>query len=103
MMPGESVTKDPTINNVSFNDNTVTATIGKDANGELNDNKTEVIVSTNAMLLTFFNHNKVEYKASDFIFLAIFVILLAAMIVLAILPYKFELEGLLYGIPFYKV
>lgn len=46
---------------------------------------------------------KLEYKGRDFIFLAIFVILLAAMIAIAILPYKFELEGLLYGIPFYKV
>ena len=46
---------------------------------------------------------KLEYKGRDFIFLAVFVILLAAMIALAILPYKFELEGLLYGIPFYKV
>ena len=46
---------------------------------------------------------KLEYKGRDFVFLAVFVILLAAMIALAILPYKFELEGLLYGIPFYKV
>lgn len=46
---------------------------------------------------------KLEYKVRDFVFLAIFVILLAAMIALSIIPYKFELEGLLYGIPFYKV
>ena len=46
---------------------------------------------------------KLEYKVRDFVFLAIFIILLAAMIALSIIPYKFELEGLLYGIPFYKV
>ena len=46
---------------------------------------------------------KLEYKASDFVFLAIFIVLLVAMITLTVVPYKFELEGLLYGIPFYKV
>ena len=46
---------------------------------------------------------KLEYKASDFVFLAIFIVLLVAMITLTAVPYKFELEGLLYGIPFYKV
>ena len=46
---------------------------------------------------------KLEYKAGDFVFLAIFIVLLVAMITLTVVPYKFELEGLLYGIPFYKV
>ncbi len=46
---------------------------------------------------------KLEYKARDFVFLSIFVILLGAMITLAILPYKFELDSTLYSILFYKV
>ena len=46
---------------------------------------------------------KLEYKARDFVFLAIFAVLLGAMITLAVLSYKFELNGTLYGILFYKV
>lgn len=46
---------------------------------------------------------KLEFKVRDFIFLAIFAILLGAMITLAILPYKFELDSTLYAILFYKV
>ncbi len=46
---------------------------------------------------------KLEYKARDFVFLAIFAVLLGAMITLAVLPYKFELNGTLYSILFYKV
>ena len=46
---------------------------------------------------------KLEYRARDFIFLVVFLLLLGVMISLAILPYKFEIEGILYGVPFYKV
>ena len=46
---------------------------------------------------------KLEYRARDFVFLAVFLLLIGVMISLAILPYKFELDGILYGIPFYKV
>ena len=46
---------------------------------------------------------KLEYRARDYIFLAAFLLIIGLMISLAILPYKFELDGILYGVPFYKV
>lgn len=46
---------------------------------------------------------KLEYRARDYIFLAVFLLIIGLMISLAILPYKFELDGILYGVPFYKV
>lgn len=46
---------------------------------------------------------KLEYRARDYLFLAVFLLLIGVMISLAILPYKFELDAVLYGLPFYKV
>ena len=46
---------------------------------------------------------KLEYRARDYLFLAVFLLLIGVMISLAILPYKFELDAFLYGVPFYKV
>lgn len=46
---------------------------------------------------------KLEYRARDYLFLAVFLLLIGVMISLAILPYKFELDAVLYGVPFYKV
>lgn len=46
---------------------------------------------------------KLEYHGFDFAFMAIFVLLLAGIITLAILPYKFESFGLIYNLLFYKV
>ncbi len=46
---------------------------------------------------------KLEYRARDYLFLAVFMLLIGVMISLAILPYKFELDAVLYGVPFYKV
>lgn len=46
---------------------------------------------------------KLEYRARDYLFLVVFLLLIGVMISLAILPYKFELDAFLYGVPFYKV
>lgn len=46
---------------------------------------------------------KLEYKARDFSAMLIFVLLLAACICIAILPYKFDSLGTLYDIVFYKI
>ena len=46
---------------------------------------------------------KLEYHRLDFAFIAIFVLLLAALICLTILPYKFESFGIVYDILFFKV
>ena len=46
---------------------------------------------------------KLEYKARDHIFMLLFLMLLGVMIALSVLPYKFELDGILNGVLFYKV
>ena len=46
---------------------------------------------------------KLEYKASDFIFMIAFVLLLAGLICLSVLPYNFASFGILYDLMFYKV
>ena len=46
---------------------------------------------------------KLEYKASDFLFMAVFVLLLGGLICLSILPYNFASFGILYDLMFYKV
>lgn len=46
---------------------------------------------------------KLQYKASDIIFMLLFLILLAAFICLAILPYKFASPGIWYDVMFFKV
>jgi energy-coupling factor transport system permease protein len=46
---------------------------------------------------------KLEYRARDFAFMAIFAILVAGLIILSILPYKLELSGLVFDLIFYKV
>lgn len=46
---------------------------------------------------------KLEYHGLDFAFIAIFALMLAGIICLAILPYKFESFGIIYNLLFYKV
>lgn len=46
---------------------------------------------------------KLEYHGGDFLGIALFVLLLAAIICSAILPYKFEFNGLIYNITFYRI
>ncbi|MBR3875459.1 MAG: energy-coupling factor transporter transmembrane protein EcfT [Clostridia bacterium] len=46
---------------------------------------------------------KLEYHRLDFAFMAIFALMLAGIICLAILPYKFESFGIIYNLLFYKV
>ncbi len=46
---------------------------------------------------------KLQYRASDIIFMLLFLILVAAFICLAILPYKFASLGIWYDIMFFKV
>lgn len=46
---------------------------------------------------------KLEYRGGDFLGIALFVLLLAAIICSAILPYKFEFNGLIYNIAFYRI
>ncbi len=46
---------------------------------------------------------KLEYHGLDFAFMAIFALMLAGIICLAILPYKFESFGIIYNLLFYKV
>jgi energy-coupling factor transport system permease protein len=46
---------------------------------------------------------KLEYKAKDFVFLASFVIVLAGLICLTVLPYQFNLSGSVFEIIFYRV
>ncbi len=46
---------------------------------------------------------KLEYRGRDLLFFAVFVLLLAGIICLAVLPYNFESFGLVYDILFYRV
>ncbi len=46
---------------------------------------------------------KLEYKGIDVVFMILFALILALLISLSIVPYKFESFGILYGILFYKV
>lgn len=46
---------------------------------------------------------KLEYRGRDFIFMIFFVLLLAGLITLSILPYNFGLSGRFFKILFYKV
>ena len=46
---------------------------------------------------------KLEYRGRDFIFMIIFVLLLAGLITLSILPYNLGLSGRIFEIVFYKV
>ena len=46
---------------------------------------------------------ELKYKPRDFIWLTSMVILFAASILLRILPYKFEIDNILYNIVFYKI
>ena len=46
---------------------------------------------------------KLEYKSTDFAFIAIFVILLAGLICLSVIPYNYSSFGILYDVMFYKV
>lgn len=46
---------------------------------------------------------KLEYRGLDFAFMAIFVILFAGIICLAILPYSYESFGIIYDLLFYRV
>lgn len=46
---------------------------------------------------------KLEYRGGDFLGIALFVLLLAAIVCSAILPYKFEFNGLIYNIAFYRI
>ena len=46
---------------------------------------------------------KLEYRGRDFIFMLFFVLLLAGLITLSILPYNFGLAGRIFEILFYKV
>ena len=46
---------------------------------------------------------KLEYKGIDVVFMILFALILALLISLSIVPYKFESFGILYDILFYKV
>ncbi len=46
---------------------------------------------------------KLEYKARDFIFMGIFIILLAGIICLSVIPYKLSIESIAYDILFYRI
>lgn len=46
---------------------------------------------------------KLQYRAGDFVFMGIFLVLLGGLICLTVLPYRFESFGLAYEILFYKV
>ena len=46
---------------------------------------------------------KLEYRGRDFIFMIFFVLLLAGLITLSILPYNLGLSGRIFEILFYKV
>ncbi len=46
---------------------------------------------------------KLEYRGRDLLFFTVFVLLLAGIICLAVLPYNFESFGLVYDILFYRV
>ena len=46
---------------------------------------------------------KLEYRGADYGFIFLFLIILACLICLSILPYKFESMGLIYDLLFYKV
>ena len=46
---------------------------------------------------------KLEYKGRDYLFMIVFLLILAAVILLRILPYQFEVNSTLYKIFFYKI
>ena len=46
---------------------------------------------------------KLQYRASDFVFMLLFVVLLVSLICISVLPYKFQSFGIVYDIIFYKV
>ena len=46
---------------------------------------------------------KLEYKTRDFVSMLIFVVFLALIVSLAVIPYRFELSGLIYDVMFYKI
>lgn len=46
---------------------------------------------------------KLEFKARDFVFMFLFVIILGGMISLAVVPYMFESFGVLYDVMFFKL
>lgn len=46
---------------------------------------------------------KLQYRASDFMFMFLFVVLLVSLICISVLPYKFQSFGIVYDIIFYKV
>ena len=46
---------------------------------------------------------KLEYKGLDFAFMALFILILAGLICLTVLPYNFESFGILFDVLFYKV
>lgn len=46
---------------------------------------------------------KLQYKAKDFVFMIVFLLLLAALVCLSIIPYKLNLGGLVFEIMFFKV
>ena len=46
---------------------------------------------------------KLEYKALDYIYLVVFVFILITLICLTVLPYQFNLSGVIFDIIFYRV
>lgn len=46
---------------------------------------------------------KLQLRARDFVFMILFVIIMSGMILLSILPYKFESFGAIYDVMFYKL
>ncbi len=46
---------------------------------------------------------KLEYKAMDYAFIVVFVLILGSLICLTILPYQFNFNGLIFDIIFYRV
>lgn len=46
---------------------------------------------------------KLEYKAADFAFIALFMLLLAGLICLSVIPYNYSSFGILYDVMFYRV
>ena len=46
---------------------------------------------------------KLQYRPRDFVFMAMFVIMMGIIVCLAILPYKFDSFGIIYDLMFYRV
>ena len=46
---------------------------------------------------------KLQLRARDFVFMILFVIIMSGMILLSILPYKFESFGIIYDVMFFKL